>query len=112
MKSNRIFLILTACLLFMLSGCAGYRTTQFKYGTLKIGADKAEILERYGAPFRADVIEENESSNGMFRYKEPVDVGSCTYIMTTDLYLVNSKLVKVEQNESDPPCSNVVVEKG
>lgn len=111
MNFNRIILTLTTCLIFMLSGCAGYRSTQFEYGTIKTGMDKAEIIQKYGSPFKADVKQENGQLNEMLRYKEAVDVGLYTYILTTDLYFLNSKLIKIEQQESDPPGSNVVVEK-
>ena len=111
MNFYKPILILTTFLIFVLSGCGGYRSTQFEYGTIKTGTDKAEIIQKYGSPFKADVKQENGNLNEMLRYKEVVDVGIYTYILTTDLYFANSKLIKIEQEGSDPPGSNVVVEK-
>ncbi len=111
MNFNRTILIPSSFLIFVLSGCGGYRSTQFEYGTIKTGTDKAEIIQKYGSPFKADVKQENGDLNEILRYKEAVDVGQYTYILTTDLYFENSKLIKIEQKESNPPGSNVVVDK-
>ena len=92
----------------MITGCAGYRTTAFKHASLKIDAKKNYDLQKHGYSFKSDVSEEDGEIKEILRYKEAVDIGSHTYILTPDLYSTNGELIKIEQKESDLPSSTKI----
>jgi hypothetical protein len=94
--------------LLILTSCAGYRTTSMGAITQHMGVDRDYIINKYGTPFKVDAYSKNNKEIEIISYKEVVDVGPYTYILTTNLYMENNKLIKVTQQEDVPPNRTVI----
>lgn len=100
---------LLAITFFILAACAGYRTTGMSSVTEYLGAAKSDIINKYGTPFKTEAYTENDKLIEVISYKEAVDVGPYTYILTTNLQFVDNKLVRVKQVEDAPPTGHTLI---
>lgn len=103
MKMKKISVLIIICGLIVISSCAGYRKTQFTNSSITIGMNKDVIIKKFGDPFKTDSYEKDKNLYEIFYYKEPVDVSSYTYIITTILTFKNNLLIDIKQKEEYLP---------
>lgn len=100
---KKISILIIICGLGIIFSCAGYRKTQFTASSVNIGMNKEIVIKRFGYPFKTDSYEKDKNLYEIFYYKEPVDVSSYTYIVTTILTFKNQFLIDIKQEEEYIP---------
>ncbi|MGB4578117.1 MAG: hypothetical protein WBI06_14640 [Paludibacter sp.] len=100
---KKIIVLIIICGLSVISSCASYRKTQFMASSINIGMDKEIVIKKFGYPFKTDSYEKDKNLYEIFYYKEPVDVSSYTYIITTILTFKNNFLIDIKQEEEYAP---------
>ena len=98
---HKLFLFIA--LLFICS--CGARKSMFSDNSIQKGISKTDFIGKYGKPFSSSLEE-----NGMeiLEYKEVVDVREYTYVLSSKFYFKNSELVKMKQEENEPPCADQI----
>ncbi len=96
-------------ILSLLLSCAGYRKTTFTLNSLRLGDSINSVTKKYGNPFKSDVYNQNNIHLTKIYYKEPVDVSSYTYMLTTILTFKDSVLINIEQKENYLPDGKNII---
>lgn len=87
-------------------GCGLYNhSTKYPNKEVTIGESKEDILKKYGKPFGESISIEDGNIIETIYYKERVFVSAYDYILSTYFYFQNSKLIKKEQKEEEPPSN-------
>ncbi len=102
-KPNCHKLFLFIALLFICS--CGARKSMFSDNSIHKGISKTEFIEKFGTPFSSSLEEDGME---ILEYKEVVDVREYTYVLSSKFYFNNSELVKMKQEENEPPCANQI----